>query len=192
MSLLELNYEQGRLQLVNLQNKDQALKLGWLFRNRKYIQVHIKAYIPEELGQHFWECNLNEKDATNLPMTRENSFWSNLIILWFKYTWKQTHNGDDQCTTNKKMILWYNSLIRVNNQPLFYKKAAKASIIYVEHMFDKANKILSFERIIEKYGNCMNWYQYAQIYSVLYKDKNAMVDKEEKVDLFQEVQKSSK
>ena len=85
IELLQSSSEHGGLKLVNLRNKDTALKLAWLVRKDKYVLTQLKTLIPVELGQRFWECTLNEVDVQTLFRDVEhNQFWLELVKTWCK------------------------------------------------------------------------------------------------------------
>ena len=61
--MLQGGIDNGGRKLVNLQHKDTDLKLTWLFKANEVVQSFIQKIIPQELGEVFWDCCLNVKDA---------------------------------------------------------------------------------------------------------------------------------
>ena len=104
MELLQAEKLLGRLKLVDLNLKNQAIKCAWVFRTDPYVVNQISHLIPNALGTYFWDCNMNIEDLNCwLKNVGANAFWTCVLRNWFKFTW-QINTTHDVHT-----IIWLNS-----------------------------------------------------------------------------------
>ena len=62
------------------------------------------------------------------------------------------------------MPIWYNSLVRIEGKPLFYKNWYLAGIKKVSNLLDEtSSKVLTFESFREKYSLKVNFLQYRSV-----------------------------
>ena len=76
--------------------------------------------------------NLNKKDS--------KSFLREILTIWSEI------NFEDKITSEEQFLdqcLWYNSLIRIDNRPIFYKEWFIKGITKVKHLKDDSNNFLS-------------------------------------------------
>ena len=62
LTMLQSNYEQGGVRLVNLVARNASLKIPWIFKEHSLVDIQLEQIIPEELGTLFWDCSLASKD----------------------------------------------------------------------------------------------------------------------------------
>ena len=48
--------------------------------------------------------------------------------------------------------LWKNSNIKINNNPVFYRRWYEKNIIFIKDLLKPDGQMLSFEQFIDKYG----------------------------------------
>ena len=92
-SILKMKKTQGGLRLCNLQAKNKALKISWLFRTEASVQQQLTAITPDELGTHFWDCAINPNEIGPMLESRNvNSFWKDVVKYWFELTWEYSQS----------------------------------------------------------------------------------------------------
>jgi len=77
--------------------------------------------------------NLNKEDMTNL-LNVSNCFISEILSIWSEV------NFEDRITSENQFhdqYLWYNSLFRINNLPVFYKDWLNKGIRKVKDLKDQ-------------------------------------------------------
>ena len=140
LDILQNLKQNGGLGLVNFQIKDWALKIAWLqiMLNGQMINECAHKILDSGIKNDIWRCNINEKDIKKLF---KDSFWRDILIIWAKYNF---HKPENQ-TEIKNQTIWYNSWIRINKKPCFFKKPYQDSLMYVTQLFDQEGKIISYQ-----------------------------------------------
>ena len=136
---------EGGLNLVNLENKDRALKATWpqiLKSEEEYAQVVYKIMRCTQLGEMIWRCNIAPNDILKLSIP--SKFWSDVWISWSLYNFYVEKRTENQ-------IIWYNSNIRIAGKPVFWADAHSKGLLYVHQLFEQ-QKFKSFEEIQSQYG----------------------------------------
>ena len=72
------------------------------------------------------------------------------------------------------MPIWYNSLIRINNKPFYYRNWSLADIRTVDHLLDKDSKFLTFDTFKKKYSVKTNFLQYYSVVCAISELKNVL------------------
>ncbi len=57
-------------------------------------------------------------------------------------------------------LIWFNSDIKVNGRPIFYKKCFDRGMVYIRDILDNNNESLSFEALNVKFGYTMPFTKY--------------------------------
>ena len=117
------DYPNGGLKMIDIQSFSKLLKITWI---KKYLdtenQGKWKLFFDLELGTLGGKIaltgNLNKKDTTSTAKA-SNSFIKEVLTIWSEA------NFEDNIISEKQFLdqcLWYNSLIRIDNRPIFYKQ----------------------------------------------------------------------
>ena len=138
-SVLQSVKEEGGMKLVNIKTKDMSLKAAWvkLIMNGSYPADIVYDDLQSGLTPEcmIWCCNLQMKDVKK--SFKKDSFWRDVLASWAAYHYEDTKD-DDQ-------ILWYNSLILIENLPVIWKDVASAGLMYVSQLVDEAGYITATE-----------------------------------------------
>ena len=121
----------GGLGLVNLKNKEIALKATWpkiLYHETEYEQLVYSLMRVSTLGRDIWRCRLEQEDVELLKTS--NIFWKDVLKSWCKYNFSCKYKEENQ-------IIWYNSLIRIKNKPFFWKDVYCRGLKYVHQLFQE-------------------------------------------------------
>lgn len=140
----------GGLKLVDLKNKDLALKCQWVAsaKNSENIGSLANQFLPP-VGvncNNLWMCNLHKRDIINLIM---DSFWRDVLLAWAE-TYVQIIDSPTKIATQ---IIWYNSMIRIRNKPIYFEKAAAAGILFIYNIWNPIQRrFFNFQEILQIYG----------------------------------------
>ena len=153
---LQLDYKNGGLRLTDLKRREIAIKLTWpkILANDQTMSALVYSFFKQDIGKYIWECNLSPGDKSYAIDKEANVFWSELMGYWCEYNFVEVPS----CPSNQ--ILWLNSLIRSNNQPLWNKKAFKKGLIYVRQLYCDG-KAIGWDAAKEHFG--LSIMQYNQI-----------------------------
>ena len=110
-----------------------------------------------------FECNLNAKDAATYCSLTE--FWGQVFMYWCEFNFHEPQTN----TAILQQKLWFNSHLRINNKPIFWKKWVTAGVTTVEDIInteqDKSFK--SLRSLRDQYGLVTSWLEYQQIKNCL-------------------------
>lgn len=160
--------EYGGLKLVNLRNKDLALKCQWVATARQFTNIRTlsEQFLPE-IGQDFWLCNFK---CTDVDKIVKNSFWRDVAYAWSYTHW---HTLDwDNVSLIAAQTLWFNSHIKVDRKLIFYPTAFKAGILSIINLWNiHAKRFFEFQEMQDIYGaNSITFLQYYGIISAVPKE----------------------
>ena len=168
----------GGAKMVNIEARLQALKISWIFTEDLFIRNWLENIVPRDIGQLFWQCNLKPAEAS--PLIRTTSlFWHQVIEAWFQFVYVNKI-GDRREILNQ--IIWYNSLIRVNNTPMVNTKLCNAGLLYISDLFDITNSCFwTFEELSVNIPQ-LQWFEHRQILDAIPRDwKTTLTNETENV-----------
>ena len=112
--------------------------------------------------------NLKPEDVATL--TIEDPFTKELVEAWCRL------NFICNPISFSSMSLWYNSYIRINGNPFFYKSWFVAGVTTVSNLFDEtSSRFLTFEAFKEKYTVKANFLQYHSVVTAVLNAKKNFV-----------------
>ena len=166
LKTLQGSIDTGGLRLVNLRLKEVALKISWiqiLEQDEAMAEMAFRSINPY-LKTWVFECNLSKKDVKFLNI--ENTFWRDVMEAWCYYHY--TENIDqNQC-------IWYNSLIRVQGQPIFWKNCFSNGLFRVSQLY-KGDELISF-REAQEFN--LNFVEFHTLVTAIPKELKRIVQKE--------------
>ena len=128
--ILQNPKQEGGLNLVNLVNKDTALKATWpqiLSCEWEYAQVVYSIMRCTSISSDIWRCSLRPKDVGKLKITSE--FWRDVLKAWAKYNAYYYIRIENQ-------YIWYNSRIQIGSKPIFWRNIYEKGLKYVYQLFE--------------------------------------------------------
>ena len=154
------DYTKGGLKMLDIVSFNNALKAKWVQRlldpNNK---GKWKLFLDFSLGNHvatvLFSGNLKVEDVASLDI--DDPFTKELIEIWCLLNFK--HNP----SSFSHMSIWYNSLIRINGKPIFYKRWFVAGINLVSNLDETSSRFLTFEAFKEKYPVKVNFLEYYSV-----------------------------
>ena len=155
LSILQGNKEQGGLGLIDLRTKDKALKINWItqMKNNPLIEALASQALVNEVGTIFWEANLAISDLKEKD--KNWKFWFDVRATWSALTFGEPISKNQV----KSQIIWLNSKIRINNEPVKWRNWIQAGIIRIEDCLEE-NNFLSQRRLCQKYDTNIHFTEY--------------------------------
>ena len=137
----------GGAGLVNLEVKDNSLKVGWiadLESDEFMYEMALESLKPIGiLRKNLWECNINTEDIT---ATVQDNFWRDVLIAWSKLHFRQ----EVEACHISKQIIWFHSSIRVQKKPILWKKPHRRGLLTVGQLIENG-KWIEIQIIKERY-----------------------------------------
>ena len=116
------DYSEGGLKMIDIASFNRFLKATWI---KKYLDKENcgswKRFFDSELDKYGGEVtltgNLNIKDSRNI-IEVSDPFFKEILEIWSEANYDENIMSDYHLRSS---TLWYNSLTRVENRPVFYK-----------------------------------------------------------------------
>ena len=134
------DYSEAGLKMIHLISFNKALKSTWV---KKYVdpEYHGKCKYLFEWQLHQYEGpaifrgNLNKEDMHKY-VTTTHFFTTEILHLWSEISHERNVNSLVHLFS---LPLWHNSLIRIDNKPVFYQSWYSKGIINVADLFKDQN-----------------------------------------------------
>ena len=136
------------MEVVDIKIKDLAMKFQWIFcqQHNQSIKTLATVALDNKIGNLIWECQLSKKDFRKI--FKKKNFWIDLLKNWNEHNYLNPLDGE----AVKEQILWLNSKIRVNKEPVCWINWIQKGIIYVKDLYNESGEILSYAQIVTKKG----------------------------------------
>ena len=144
-AILQNSKSEGGVDLVNLRNKEIALKATWPFilkGEEEYAQIAYHMMRVSSLGENIWRCRISEDDVKQLKI--KNTFWENVLTSWSKFNYHKDFRVENQ-------ILWYNSCIKIDKKIFFWKNMYLNGLMYVHQLFEN-QRFKGYEQVKTEFG----------------------------------------
>ena len=138
--------------MIDVDSFNRSLKAVWI---KKYLDTENqggwKSYFDFELRKYGGVVtltgNLNKKDTCILKIS--DPFIKEILEIWSEVIFERTVVSEDHFLSSP---LWYNSLIRIENKPVFYKYWRVKGVTKVENLMDDSGNFLSLPAFQNKYN----------------------------------------
>ena len=148
-SVMLNEYKDGGLKMLDIRSFNYALKSKWV---RMYLDDNNQAkwklffdfFFKQHDGKLLLTGNLKQADVASLNI--QDSFTKEVIEIWSYLTHEEnpTHFGNAP--------IWYNSLIRIANRPIFYSDWACAAVNQAKDLLDQKFDFLRYEEFRTRYN----------------------------------------
>ena len=91
--------------------------------------------------------NLNKKDVNNLKIS--DLFVKEILVIWSEVFFQEMIVSEEHLLSSP---LWHNSLIRIQNKPVFCKDWFVQGIMQVKHLMDESSNFFSLAAFQIKYN----------------------------------------
>ena len=136
--------------MLHIQSFNRTLKAKWI---RRYLDPNNKGkwklfldFFPTSHDVNLLlQGNLNLDDVASLGI--EEPFTKELIETWSRLNFK------NQLSNFGGTPIWYNSLICINNNPIYYRNWSSAGISLISDLLEEDSQFLPFDTFKKKICN---------------------------------------
>ena len=147
------DYAEGGLKMIDIESFNKSLKSSWI---KKYLDIENssswKIFFDLELqsygGKALFLGKLNRKDV-RFSIKVSDPFIKEILEIWSDAFF------DEDLTSKEHLLsspLWYNSIIKIENRPVFFKDWFLKGITKVKHMMNDSYEFLSLTAFQNKYN----------------------------------------
>ena len=149
--------------LINLRQKDKALKAQWAVKIMQNQNLKNLAYtiLSNKIGDDIWNIHLNPKDINCITIT--DSYWKDVLYTWYNITWEPIH-GRKQVLDQ---IIWFNSEFKINNQIICYKTWIEQGIMKVRDIIKDDGKLIPIQEIHQRFTDSILFINLLGIYDAI-------------------------
>ena len=133
LDTLQSDFKDGGLHLVNIRNKQKALRIAWIGRLEK-CDLLLKSQAYEflgDLGEEIWNCNLSHNDV--IVQYGYENFWAKILVNWCEINFWELQTKAQVMD----QIIWRNSHIKINNRTVMWPHWLQKGIMYVRNIVDE-------------------------------------------------------
>ena len=161
-------YKDGGLKMLDIRSFNYALKSKWV---KKYLDDNNQAkwnsfltFLLNNMTVLLLTGNLKQADVAGLNI--QDSFTKEVIKIWSNLT----HEENPIHFSN--VPIWYNSLIRIANRPIFYLDWARAGVNQAKDLLDQKFDFLKYKDFKTRYKVNTTFLRYYGVLSALPKFKH--------------------
>ena len=160
--LLCKSREQGGLKLVDIECKQKALKIQWIYKMERdpFINECANVNLQPVLRECIWKCNLHRKHVNTL--FPENNLWTQMLKAWCEINYVSPE-GRNQCLEE---IIWLNSELLIDKKPFFFEEWFRAGIVKISDIVQEDGRYTEFVTLKESAPN-IKWLEYLQIVNAI-------------------------
>ena len=134
-NVITQNYGNGGLRMIDISSFNKALKSVWIRKcldesNKEKWKLFFDAELETLGGQTVFRGNLDIKDSKKLA-NNLSPFLKHILKIWSELNYQGSIETVESFLTQS---LWYNSLIRVMDKPVFYKSWYQMGISQVNQI----------------------------------------------------------
>ena len=181
--VLFLPKNQGGLGLPDFSKMVHVTYIKWL---KLYNATH------DALWKQFFTYFVSVRNYINLDVLLKSNFSMNHIKFKFKipqFYYQMLHVWSiyGENVREKRLLLWYNPILKVDKKMFFYEELYKVGVMYVSDLFNATSEPISFNEWIRKGVPQNKWLQWRSLISCCsqaFKDKDlSLPDKKIKADM---------
>ena len=159
-SQLYLDSSKGGLGIPNIFAYSHSLKIKWLkyLLDSSFIGDWKRLFLIQ--NKHLdllYKSNISCKDVKHLHV--KSKFWNDVLCSWAKIHYVEKVDVSLN-SRHPGMFLWYNSNLKINGKPIYYKQWHLKGINYVKDLFGDNLNFLTFEEFSKKYNHHQNFLEY--------------------------------
>ena len=172
-SVMLNEYKDGGLTMLDIQSFNYALKAKWVQKylddsNQAKWKLFFDYFIKKHDGKLLLTGNLNQAYVAGLNI--QDTFTKEVIEIW------SSLNYEENLTDVGNTPIWYNSLIRIANQPIFYRKWSRAGGNQAKDILDHKSDFLKYEDFKPRYKVKTTFITYYGVVSATAKLKKSFQD----------------
>ncbi len=155
----------GGLKMPIIKTQIEAFALSYIKRMTSPVaqawKIILQTYIPDIKINDlvYTRCEIPDSYIRNLPL-----FYKTIFDAWNKLRSKFLPKSVNDV---RREWLWFNPLIKVNKEPVFYKHWYKHGIRMIHDIVDENGLLLPDSQIEEKFGFHINFLEYYSLRSAI-------------------------
>ena len=146
------DYNNGGLKMIDIASFTKSLKTVWIKKylddsNRGKWKYFFEVELKKYGGKLVFTCNLHKRDISK-SISVQDPFLQEILEIWSEI------NFDAKIKTEQQFLeqhIWHNSLIRIENRPVFYKHLFLHGITKVAHLMTDSRNFLPLADFISTY-----------------------------------------
>ena len=135
---------QGGLRLTDLQAKQDAIKVSWIFKlndNNPFLARCAYKALDWDLKEKLWKCNLCLQDVWKEFI--EENFWCHMLFAWCKINYRNPQSCDEML----EQCIWFNSNIKVGGKVIKWKHWIDKDIMVIKDLLNCEGARLSAQEL---------------------------------------------
>ena len=163
---LTLDYEQGGLKLLSLDWMCKALQSKWVQNDRlrpNGLFTEFRKQLVNIDAETFWQINIHKKDIKK--WFDKDNFVTDVCQAWSEINYYVPKSKENII----RQVIWFNSNLKVNEQPLWLKDWYKCGLNTVGQLFDKG-KPKKMEQIWNEFSKRINIIDYYKVLKAIPKE----------------------
>ncbi|KAL9978135.1 hypothetical protein ACROYT_G015622 [Oculina patagonica] len=161
------DYKEGGLKMIDINKFNQSLKVSWI---QKYLdptndgkwKFVFEDSLKKHGGRDIFTCNLHKDDIPTLGVC--NPFVQEVLEAWAELHFTDVTDITDVNVGDQ--IIWYNSLIRINDRPVFHKHWFNHGICKISHLLDENGTLLRYDELRIKFPE-LKWFESFAVLSAI-------------------------
>ncbi|KAL9967304.1 hypothetical protein ACROYT_G025504 [Oculina patagonica] len=161
------DYKEGGLKMIDINKFNQSLKVSWI---QKYLdptndgkwKFVFEDSLKKHGGRDIFTCNLHKDDIPTLGVC--NPFVQEVLEAWAELHFTDVTDITDVNVGDQ--IIWYNSLIRINDRPVFHKHWFNHGICKISHLLDENGTLLRYDKLRIKFPE-LKWFESFAVLSAI-------------------------
>ncbi|KAL9976458.1 hypothetical protein ACROYT_G013765 [Oculina patagonica] len=161
------DYKEGGLKMIDINKFNQSLKVSWI---QKYLdptndgkwKFVFEDSLKKHGGRDVFTCNLHKDDIPTLGVC--NPFVQEVLEAWAELHFTDVTDITDVNVGDQ--IIWYNSLIRINDRPVFHKHWFNHGICKISHLLDENGTLLRYDELRIKFPE-LKWFESFAVLSAI-------------------------
>ncbi|KAL9961988.1 hypothetical protein ACROYT_G031039 [Oculina patagonica] len=161
------DYKEGGLKMIDINKFNQSLKVSWI---QKYLdptndgkwKFVFEDSLKKHGGRDIFTCNLHKDDIPTLGVC--NPFVPEALEAWAELHFTDVTDITDVNVGDQ--IIWYNSLIRINDRPVFHKHWFNHGICKISHLLDENGTLLRYDELRIKFPE-LKWFESFAVLSAI-------------------------
>ena len=146
------DYAKGGLNMIDIESFNKGLKTTWVkkyihFNNHRKWKLFFDLELRNYGGRAFFSGNLTKSDLLK-HFKLSYPFIVEIANIWSEITFENNVKSTDHF---RSLNLWHDSLLRINNKPIYYEAWLQKGIDKVSHLMKDSDAFLSFHEFKERY-----------------------------------------
>ena len=150
--------------MIDIQSFNKSLKMKWVQGyldndNHGKWKLFVDFHLQKHGGKIVFLSNLKPQDVPQLNL--RDPFLREILEHWTSLNYRK------EILDFNSMGIWHNSLIRIDNRPIFYTSWLKAGVKEVRDLLSEHQTFLSYNAFVAKYNIKTNYLEYFKVIAAL-------------------------